>query len=160
MKFSKADDKEEMDPFLPSGAWDGFYCYRENPNQHQMEITLSFKNGVVAGSGVDDVASFTWKGAYDLKTYKVYMTKFYKTHKVYYKGDIDENGIWGTWKLNTSNQSFPEDINPFFVQAYNYLCNGGFHIWPSKQGRDEIAQEASNQVESKKLKELYLEIFS
>lgn len=60
-----------------------------------MVIELNFKNGIVSGSGTDDVAPFTWKGKYDLEPMKIYMTKVYRTHTIEYKGDIDENGIWG-----------------------------------------------------------------
>ena len=41
------------------------------------------------------------------------MTKIYHTHTIDYKGDIDENGIWGIWD--------------------NGEIKGGFHIWPIKK---------------------------
>jgi hypothetical protein len=43
MKLFK-NKTEEMHPLLPSGAWEGFYCYRTSSEQHKMQIELNFKN--------------------------------------------------------------------------------------------------------------------
>ncbi len=51
------------------------------------------------------------------------MTKFYATHTVFYDGQVDENGIWGTWT-----------IGGYF--------SGGFHIWPKAEAENEAAIEA------------------
>jgi len=93
-KYNKPS-KTETHPLLPRGEWDGFYCYHYSPEQHKMQIELNFNNSIVTGSGVDDVAPFTWSGKYDLETFKLTMTKTYTTHQVFYKGDIDENGDLG-----------------------------------------------------------------
>lgn len=160
MKLFDKNDKEEMHPLLPSGAWEGFYCYDNNPAQHKMVIDLNFKNTVISGSGIDDVASFTWKGKYDLNTFKLFMTKTYTTHRVFYMGTIDENGIYGTWKISMHSYNFPKELTALFQEAFQEDCNGGFHIWPKNQGEESNANEESQNRESAKLKELYIEIFN
>ena len=56
---------------------------------------------------------------------------------LFYKGDIDENGIWGTWE----------------IQGYS---RGGFHIWPKK--KETNSNQLEKQIESKKLKEMFIDI--
>jgi len=129
----------ESSPLLPSGEWEGFYCYFHTPTQHKMFTELTFSKSIVSGSGVDDVSAFTWAGKYNLEHFKIKMTKQYLTHKVFYKGDIDENGIWGTWEITS------------------YLT-GGFHIWPKKNNSNTSRLE--KQIESKKLEEIFMDVFS
>ena len=115
-------------PLLPSGDWEGFYIYQQGPgsDQHKMEMRLNFENGIISGSGSDDVAAHSWRGNYDLKSMSCELTKNYPSHSVRYQGNIDENGIWGNWQLN--------------------IWQGGFHIWPKKQKEEE---EEAEEVEVK-----------
>ncbi|MFH7002554.1 hypothetical protein [Flavobacterium bizetiae] len=69
------DNKNETHHFLPSGEWEGFYCYSNSPHQHKMSIELSFTNSIVSGSGIDDVAPFRWNGSYNLEQFKLKMVK-------------------------------------------------------------------------------------
>ncbi len=131
----------ETHPFLPSGEWEGFYCYDNTPLQHKMFIELTFKKGKISGSGIDDIDPFTWKGDYSLDTFKIAMIKTYSTHTVNYQGDIDENGIWGMWNFTESSREY----------------RGGFHIWPKKQKSEENSEALEEKItESKKLKELFV----
>jgi hypothetical protein len=148
----------ETHHFLPSGEWEGFYCYSNSPSQHKMSIELKFANSVISGSGVDDVNSFRWNGTYDLEHFKIKMVKKYATHIINYQGDIDENGIWGVWDN-------PEDISGFaefggtFLEKAKVLTHGGFHIWPkasSSESKEAIREEVK---ESKKLNELFIKRF-
>jgi len=110
----------ETHQLLPSGSWDGFYLYGSGTGmEHPMPSQMQFANGMISGSGGDDVGAFSWKGTYDLGTMTCSMTKSYVTHDVDYQGHIDENGIWGTWTL--------------------YSSRGGFHLWPAKpaQAKEE-----------------------
>ncbi len=152
--------KEDLEThqFLPSGEWEGFYCYNDTPAQHKMFIELTFKEGKISGSGTDDVAPFTWKGDYDLNSFKIRMMKTYPTHQIYYKGDADENGIWGMWEdlTDLSKQFSPEMIQKL-KEVFKDKIRGGFHIWPKKQGSEENANALEEEiVESKKLKELFV----
>ena len=158
MKLNNKNDKEEMHPMLPSGEWDGFYCYNHNPEQHKMQIDLNFKNTVITGSGVDDVAPFTWKGKYDLDKFKIFMTKTYHSHRVFYAGNVDENGIWGTWKISFESYNFPKELSEVLFDAFKEDCNGGFHIWPKKQNAASNKKSASKEKESERLKKLFVEI--
>ena len=152
--------QNETHQYLPSGEWEGFYCYGNTPEQHKMVIELNFKNGVVSGSGTDDVAPFTWKGKYDLEPMKIYMTKVYRTHTIEYKGDIDENGIWGTWEnaeaIRDVTSRFNSAAQQQILRTFADKIRGGFHIWPKKKNTDSIAEEAV--AESAILKEIYQEI--
>lgn len=125
----------ETHPLLPSGAWEGFYTYASGPQaeKHKMSCNLTFRKGKVSGGGTDDVSSFSWKGTYDVDALVCEMIKHYPSHTVKYSGQVDENGIWGTWSLGTKS--------------------GGFHIWPkSKQqtGKKEAKATEKKQL-SKKL---------
>ncbi|GAA3513588.1 hypothetical protein GCM10022393_29230 [Aquimarina addita] len=150
----------ETHAFLPSGEWEGFYCYNNSPAQHKMDIELSFIDGIVSGSGIDDIAPFKWKGDYNLETLKIRMTKTYPTHTIFYKGDIDENGIWGIWdSLADLNKNFNPETIQRIMQAFADKIKGGFHIWP-KTAKSEL-RETTNEEEiiaSKKLKEIYIKI--
>ncbi|TDP01355.1 hypothetical protein [Flavobacterium sp. 245] len=146
----------ETHHFLPSGEWEGFYCYSNSPQQHKMSIELVFSNLVVKGSGVDDVAPFRWNGTYNLENFKIKMIKTYSTHTINYKGDIDENGIWGTWD-QPADVSDLEGFAPHVIEKLLEYARGGFHIWP-KASKSESKEEIREEVkESKKLKEFYIQ---
>ncbi len=150
----------ETHPLLPSGEWDGFYCYHYSAEQHKMFIELHFADSVVSGSGVDDIASFTWTGKYNLETFKIEMIKYYPTYKVWYKGDIDENGIWGTWELAYDYAKIPPDLLGYLKEALKNDLTGGFHIWPKKSKSETNSNSLEEQAESQKLKEIFTEIFA
>lgn len=150
------DDKKETHHFLPSGEWEGFYCYSNSPHQHKMSIELSFANSIISGSGIDDVAPFRWNGSYNLEQFKLKMVKTYSTHIINYAGDIDENGIWGFWD-NPEDLSYFADISPNVLRQAQAMAKGGFHIWP-KAVKSESKEEVREEVkESKKLKEFYIQ---
>ena len=118
---------QELHPLFPSGDWEGFYTYSSGPDaeKHHMTMQLNFRAGIVTGTGQDDIAPFTWKGTYDTNNFVCQLIKSYQTHPVSYNGQVDENGIWGTWQLD--------------------FVSGGFHIWPKKG-------EAQNTATAKKKK--------
>jgi len=150
----KHKDKETHH-FLPSGEWEGFYCYSNSPAQHKMSIELNFANSLVSGSGSDDVNSFRWNGTYNLEHFKIKMVKKYPTHIINYGGDIDENGIWGLWE-NPEDISGFEEFGAVLFQNVKAMTHGGFHIWP-KASNSESKEELREEVkESKKLKEFYI----
>jgi len=135
----------ETHPLLPSGEWEGFYRYNDgSQTQHKMTNELTFQHGVVTGSGLDSHGPYNWKGNYDLGAMRVSMTKSYSSHIVLYAGDVDENGIWGTWEI-------PYDLGDKFnpeVTEYvkNKFCRGGFHLWPKKGEKKSEALEAEEPV--------------
>ena len=114
----------ETHPLFPSGPWEGFYTYHMGPDahRHHMHFTLSFDAGIVTGGGGDDVGGFSWRGHYDKAALTCDMVKHYATHTVLYQGQVDENGIWGVWRIGDN-------------------FSGGFHIWP-KAGEEEAVEEA------------------
>ena len=120
-----------------------------------MEIELQFRESMIEGSGIDDVASFTWKGKYNLNQQKLFMTKTYPTHRVYYSGQIDENGIWGTWKLDVNTYEFPAELTASIFAGLRDLLTGGFHIWPVKQKSTSNKAAMEAVTESEHLKKLF-----
>lgn len=151
----------ETHEYLPSGLWEGFYCYDSWPTQHKMQTELTFENNCVKGSGLDDINTFKWNGNYDLNTFKLRMTKTYPTHKIFYKGDIDENGIWGVWDSLTDVSNISPKILKIIKERFKHKIQGGFHLWPIKN--DAFALErsiAETKEESEILKEVYIEHFS
>lgn len=152
--------KTETHPLLPSGEWEGFYCYRQNSAQHKMFIELLFSNSRVSGSGSDDVAPFIWKGTYDLETFKIQMNKHYSTHTVFYKGDIDENGIWGIWEIAYDYSKIPSELVDSIKGALKQHITGGFHIWPKKAANETNSIALEAQTESKKLKKIFVEVLN
>ena len=115
------NNASETHPLFPSGEWEGFYTYAQGPGaeQFKMYFSLNFANNEVSGGGSDNVGPFVWKGIYDTQGLWCKMTKYYATHTVFYDGNVDENGIWGSW-----------EIPPW--------SKGGFHLWPKKN--EESAQ--------------------
>jgi hypothetical protein len=151
---------KETHHFLPSGEWEGFYCYSNSPVQHKMRIKLNFSNATVYGSGIDDVNTFTWNGNYSLETFLIKMIKTYVSHTIIYKGDIDENGIWGIWENpNNSNQNY-QDFSPELIQMFKSFMIGGFHIWP-KASKNEAQEETKQEEihESKLVQKIFVENF-
>ena len=122
---------QEMHPLFPSGEWEGFYTYATGSaaEEHKMQFILSFKGNRVEGAGGDDVGSFSWKGSYNTGQMECALTKYYNTHSVYYKGQVDENGIWGLWEMD--------------------WMSGGFHIWPKKDLQNQEAQELEIKEQAK-----------
>jgi len=143
MPVDDVSKQKESHPLLPSGEWEGFYCYYNNQQQHKMNTELMFTNSIVSGSGIDDISAFSWKGKYNIEQFNLEMTKYYTTHKVLYKGDIDENGIWGIWEIS-------------YKKSFGLI--GGFHIWPKKSWHENNSNALEEQNESKKLKEIFIEI--
>jgi hypothetical protein len=101
-----------------SGPWTGFYIYSNN-RRERMDLALTFKEGLVTGSGSDPVGFFTIRGRYDAETNEARWTKTYPgRHDVAYRGYRDARGIWGTWEIRT---------------RFGLSTRGGFHIWPEAQ---------------------------
>lgn len=144
--------KFETHPFLPSGEWEGFYCYHNNMQQHKMATNLRFVNSAISGSGTDDVAPFNWSGNYDLETFKLMTRKVYSTHQFAYKGDIDENGIWGIWESLVEPNRYPGFIH--------FRMTGGFHLWPKQIGKSSNQNAIENEESSEILREIFLEEFA
>jgi hypothetical protein len=104
-----------MEDEFTSGPWTGFYTYSDG-RRERMDLSLSFREGVVSGAGRDPVGPFGVLGRYDAETNGIYWTKTYVgRHSVFYKGCRDTRGIWGTWEIPPSG-------------------HGGFHIWPEGRG--------------------------
>ena len=142
----------ESHPFLPSGEWEGFYCYHNNMHQHKMATHFRFINSSITGSGTDDVAPFSWSGTYDLKIFKFSTRKFYSTHQFLYKGDIDENGIWGIWESAPSSN----DNKRIFA----YRMTGGFHLWPRQLGKETNKNIIEEKTSSEILEDIFLTEFN
>ncbi len=106
----------ETDPRFPSGPWRGFFLMRQLPGRHQMELHLSFRQGVMTGEGRDMIGPFLIRGKYNLENGKCHWTKRYiGKHDVAYDGYNEGKGIWGLWEIPPS-------------------WRGGFHIWPTAMG--------------------------
>ena len=117
--------KNEEHPLLPSGKWEGFYVYGSDDRKHNMQLSLVFQKNKIQGSGHDDISHFSIAGAYNTNSLTCEFEKKYEGHRVNYEGEIDENGIWGTWVIKQQS--------------------GGFHIWP-KQQEQEAAEEEEQEV--------------
>ena len=114
----------ETNPLFPSGEWEGFYSYEFGPDarRYMMSFALTFKNGKVSGSGIDNVSRFSWRGNYDTEKLRCWMQKQYPSHTVSYDGYVDQKGIWGIW-----------EIPPY--------SRGGFHIWPKGLSEDLTVED-------------------
>lgn len=126
MNSSKNNNLQETHPLFPSGEWEGFYIYTIlSGHRGKMAFSLNFKDGIVEGSGSDNVGAFNWRGDYDKEGLRCRMTKYYASHTVFYDGHVDENGIWGTWTISEH-------------------WKGGFHIWPKgiEEEMAEVVEEA------------------
>jgi len=104
---------------FPSGPWIGFYKYSGSSEKYRMDLDLSFANGNMTGSGIDNIGPFLIQGRYDSASQECYWTKTYiGAHDVFYRGFREGKGIWGTWEIGLYNR-------------------GGFHIWPLHSGQAE-----------------------
>jgi hypothetical protein len=127
----------ETDPRFPSGPWTGFFLQRLIPGRHQMELSLTFRNGAMTGAGRDWVGDFTIRGRYTIEDGRCYFTKRYVgKHDVFYNGFNEGKGIWGTWEIPAGSGMVPQ--------------RGGFHIWPEgmhERNEPELSEEADLPVE-------------
>ncbi|MCI0376861.1 MAG: hypothetical protein L0215_04595 [Gemmataceae bacterium] len=123
----------ESDPRFPSGKWTGFFLDKRLAGKHQMELTLTFRSGGLAGDGRDRVGKFVIHGKYEVAAGKCWFHKRYiGLHDVFYQGFAENKGIWGTWELT------PKEV-------YGDI-RGGFYIWPEGLG-DPTAPELSEEAE-------------
>ncbi len=127
----------ETNPLFPSGEWEGFYTYEFGPDarRYMMSFALTFKNGKVSGSGIDNVSRFSWHGNYDTEKLRCWMQKRYPSHTVSYDGYVDQKGIWGIW-----------EIPPY--------SRGGFHIWPKGLSEDLTVEDKETVPEALTLSQL------
>jgi hypothetical protein len=120
----------EHDSRFPSGPWKGFFLQPTLSGRHWMELSLTFRNGVLTGDGRDWVGAFLFRGRYELDSGKCWWTKQYiGKHSIFYQGYNEGKGIWGTWEWS-ENQGW----------------RGGFHIWPKAMG-DPSQQRLVEEVE-------------
>ena len=111
------------DDFAPAGPWEGFYL--QSGHRHEQRLHLSFTQGRIRGTGIDDLGRFSITGRYDLDSREALWTKHYLGgHDVHYRGFREIRGIWGTWDIDD-------------------VYRGGFHIWPLGEGEGlhESAEE-------------------
>jgi len=106
------------DTTFPSGPWLGYYLYGDARERHRMDLDLRFRDGLVDGTGIDDIAPFTIRGHYDRDSLIVTWHKTYASHDVWYRGFREGRGIWGTWELPSAR--------------------GGFMIWPKGIGESGV----------------------
>jgi hypothetical protein len=110
----------EQDSRFPSGPWKGFFLQPMLPGRHWMELSLTFRHGVIQGKGHDWVGAFLFRGRYEIETGKCWWTKQYiGRHSIHYQGYNEGKGIWGTWE---------------WPQSPSVPWRGGFHIWPAAMG--------------------------
>ncbi|MGC1275368.1 MAG: hypothetical protein WBC44_16805 [Planctomycetaceae bacterium] len=110
--MSSPDPTEDTDDRFPSGPWEGYFLQRSvDGTRRKMELDLTFRDGRVSGDGRDGVGPFTLTGGYETDDGKVWWTKRYPWHEVFYRGYAETKGIWGTWEIETHDRD-------------------GFHIWP------------------------------
>jgi hypothetical protein len=110
------DLEVETDERFPSGPWTGFFVQPILPGRHQMDMILTFREGLIDGEGRDRIGDFVFKGRYQVEDGKCWWTKTYlRQHGVAYQGFNEGKGIWGTWEYSSTNR-------------------GGFHIWPVAMG--------------------------
>ena len=105
----------ETDDRFPSGKWLGFFLMTPIPGRHQMELLLTFQNGIMTGAGRDWVGEFLIRGQYDVQGGQCHWLKQYiGKHHVFYRGFNESRGIWGVWEIRQNG----------------FANRGGFHIWP------------------------------
>lgn len=105
----------ETDDRFPSGKWVGFFLQPPIEGRSQMELVLTFQNGVMTGEGRDWVGEFLIRGQYDVEDGQCHWLKQYiGQHQVFYRGFNEGRGIWGVWEI-------PHNL---------FGSQGGFHIWP------------------------------
>lgn len=105
----------ETDPRFPSGRWLGFWLDARLPGRHQMELDLTFRDGVLTGDGRDIVGEFLFNGQYELEEgHCNWIKQYVGQHSVGYRGFNEGKGIWGTWE----------------IRFQSLHVTGGFHIWP------------------------------
>ena len=123
----------ETDSRFPSGPWCGFFLMSHLPGRHQMELHLTFRQGVMTGEGRDRIGSFLIRGRYQVEDGQCWWTKRYiGKHDVSYHGYNEGKGIWGLWEIPPS-------------------WKGGFHIWPEAMGdptQQKLAEAIDEPVET------------
>jgi hypothetical protein len=113
-----SDETElETDSRFPSGPWIGFFLDRRLARRNWMDLSLTFKGGLITGSGRDYVGRFGVSGCYNVEDGKCFWKKAYiGLHTVTYDGYNEGRGVWGIWKIVEDG------------------LQGGFHVWPESMG--------------------------
>jgi hypothetical protein len=122
------ESQVEADSRFPSGPWCGFFLMSHLPGRHQMELHLTFRQGVMTGEGRDRIGPFLIRGRYQIDDGQCWWTKRYiGKHDVSYRGYNEGKGIWGLWEIPPS-------------------WKGGFHIWPEAMG-DPTLQKLAEAID-------------
>ena len=112
-----------MEDDFTSGPWTGFYI-EWNGQRMRVDLSLTFKEGRMTGSGDCPAGAFILVGRYDPEANDLHATMTYPgSHDVFLKGFRDTRGIWGLWEI-------PGD------------STGGFHIWPRGLGTGAVEHTA------------------
>jgi hypothetical protein len=123
----------DRDPRFPGGPWTGFYLRYWLPGRHATDLTLTWADGVMEGSGRDAPGAFTVSGTYDPATGRCEWTKQYVgKHAVAYRGVADGSGVWGVWEIR--------------LFGGLYFDRGGFHIWQEGMGTPADAGQTERAV--------------
>ncbi len=102
----------EIDSRFPSGPWCGFFLMSHLPGRHQMELHLTFRQGVMTGEGRDQIGAFLIRGRYQVEDGQCWWTKRYiSKHDVSYRGYNEGKGIWPEAMGDPTQQKLAEAID-------------------------------------------------
>jgi len=124
------NDQNEIYPMFPSGEWEGFYLYGQENEKHMMVFSLNFKDDTIEGSGHDDIGFFNWGGSYDVINKTCSMVKIYPNYTIEYDGNVNENGITGSWKSEIDLSNYSSEVVSKIQDAIKNKIIGSFNIWP------------------------------
>lgn len=93
---------------LPSGRWNGWYA--QGWERFPQSQDLLFADGIVRGTGTDDLGAFTVEGEYALDASdqgRVGWVKTYRgSHSVLYLGTWDGRELSGRWEIRGTGDAF------------------------------------------------------
>lgn len=118
---------------LPSGTWRGYYD--QYGYEHQVcEFSLTFADGKVGGSGVDDVGAYQIEGVYGGPAGRVAFQKKYIAGSANDAGRVrhDENlGHVAEYRGEPAGPQLGQGLRgSWFVETSRYRGSGRWMLWP------------------------------
>ena len=92
---------------LRSGIWSGHYIQRRR--QHAQQMRLEFADGLMRGSGDDEIGNFTIEGEYRVVGGEVrlgWIKTYDRSHSVLYLGTLADGEISGRWDIHGMGEGF------------------------------------------------------
>lgn len=131
----------------PSGTWRGYY--NQYGRDHSLcDFSLQFEDGLVSGTGVDNVGHYTITGVYGGPGGRIAFAKEYQagsTNESGVENRVENLGHLAEYRAEPAGPELGQGLKgTWYVKTHSYTGSGGFHLWPDVDLYSPEAVEAGS----------------